>query len=146
MEGAQVDFENARWKSKAGTSSTWSWGPVAKNMIQAFFFDLQRVRGRRSRPDSTEVFRAGKAVVLGAGMMGAGIAYVCARAGIAVALKDVSVELAERGKDYSRALVADAVERGRLRRGEADAEGKPTPCWRRSPRSSTPQTRLERTS
>jgi 3-hydroxyacyl-CoA dehydrogenase / enoyl-CoA hydratase / 3-hydroxybutyryl-CoA epimerase len=120
VEGAQVDFENAI-EIEGRYFVDLVTGQVAKNMIQAFFFDLQRVRGERGRPDSREVFRAGKAVVLGAGMMGAGIAYVCAKAGIPVALKDVSLELAERGKDYSRALVGGAVERGRLSREEADA-------------------------
>jgi 3-hydroxyacyl-CoA dehydrogenase/enoyl-CoA hydratase/3-hydroxybutyryl-CoA epimerase len=52
-------------------------------------------------------------VVLGAGMMGAAIAYVCAKAGIEVVLKDVSAEGAEKGKGYSQKLVAKAIERGR---------------------------------
>ena len=120
VEGAQVDFENAM-EIEGRYFVDLVVGSVAKNMIQAFFFDLQRVRGKRSRPNSSEVFRARKAVVLGAGMMGAGIAYVCAKAGIAVALKDVSLGAAERGKDYSRGLVGKAVERGRLSRDEADA-------------------------
>ena len=59
--------------------------------------------------------------MLGAGMMGAGIAYVCAKAGIPVALKDVSLEAAERGKDYSRALVGKAVERGGLSPEQGEA-------------------------
>jgi 3-hydroxyacyl-CoA dehydrogenase/enoyl-CoA hydratase/3-hydroxybutyryl-CoA epimerase len=55
------------------------------------------------------VARAG---VLGAGMMGAAIAYVCARAGIEIVLKDVSVEAADNGKAYARALLEKAVKRG----------------------------------
>jgi len=61
-----------------------------------------------------ERFQATKVAVLGAGMMGAGIAYSCARAGMQVVLKDVSAEAAERGKAYSQKLNAKAVERGRL--------------------------------
>ena len=58
-------------------------------MIQAFFFDLQTINGGGSRPDGigkTPITRIG---VLGAGMMGAGIAYVSAKAGYDVVLKDV---------------------------------------------------------
>jgi 3-hydroxyacyl-CoA dehydrogenase/enoyl-CoA hydratase/3-hydroxybutyryl-CoA epimerase len=82
-------------------------------MIQAFFFDLQRVNGDRGRPEGLEPFRATKVVVLGAGMMGAAIAYVCAKAGIEVVLKDVDQAAAERGKAYSQGLVEKAVQRGR---------------------------------
>jgi 3-hydroxyacyl-CoA dehydrogenase/enoyl-CoA hydratase/3-hydroxybutyryl-CoA epimerase len=120
VEGAQVDFDNAieiegRYFVDLVTSQ------VAKNMIQAFFFDLQHVNGERERPDTIEPFTAKKMVVLGAGMMGAAISYVCARAGIEVVLKDVSLEAAERGKAYSSTLVEKAVERGRSTREEADA-------------------------
>ena len=120
VEGAQVDFEGAlaietRYFVQLAT------GQVAKNMIQAFFFDLQRVNGERGRSADAEAHTAGKVVVLGAGMMGAAIAYVCAKAGIEVVLKDVSLEAAERGKGYSVKLVTKAVERGRSTQAEADA-------------------------
>ena len=112
VEGAQVDFDNAI-EIEGRYFVDLVTGGVAKNMIQAFFFDLQRVNGARGRPEEIETFQARKAVVLGAGMMGAAIAYVCAKAGIDVVLKDVSLEAAERGKGYSERLVAKAVERGR---------------------------------
>ncbi len=108
VEGAQVDFDSAieiegRYFVDLVTSQ------VAKNMIQAFFFDMQRATGSRGRPDGIETFKPSKMVVLGAGMMGAAIAYVCAKAGIEVVLKDVSLEAAQNGKGYSEKLVAKAV-------------------------------------
>jgi 3-hydroxyacyl-CoA dehydrogenase/enoyl-CoA hydratase/3-hydroxybutyryl-CoA epimerase len=120
VEGAQVDFDNAI-EIEGRYFVDLVTGQVAKNMIQAFFFDLQRVNGKRGRPDDVETFRAKKVVVLGAGMMGAAIAYVCARSGIEVVLKDVSAEAAQRGKGYSEKLVAKAVERGRSSQADADA-------------------------
>jgi len=120
VEGAQTDFDNAI-EIEGRYFVDLVCGQVSKNMIQAFFFDLQQVNGDRGRPDGIEPFSSSKAVVLGAGMMGAGIAYVCAKAGIEVVLKDVSQEAAENGKAYSEKLVAKGVERGKVsaEKGEA---------------------------
>lgn len=120
VEGAQVDFETAlvvesRYFTELVT------GQTAKNMIQAFFFDLRAVNAGRSRPQGVEPRTVRRAAVLGAGMMGAGIAYACAKAGIEVILKDVTVEAAAKGKAYSEKLCAKAVERGRTTREKADA-------------------------
>jgi 3-hydroxyacyl-CoA dehydrogenase/enoyl-CoA hydratase/3-hydroxybutyryl-CoA epimerase len=120
VESAQLDIDNAfevegRYFVDLVTSQ------VAKNMIQAFFFDLQAVNGSRGRSEEIEPFEARKVAVLGAGMMGAAIAYVCAKAGIEAVLKDVSLEAAERGKGYSVKLVEKAVERGRSSREDGDA-------------------------
>ena len=112
VEGAQVDFDSAL-EIEGRYFVDLVTGQVAKNMIQAFFFDLQQVNGDRGRPEGIEPFQAKKVVVLGAGMMGAAIAYVCAKAGIEVVLKDVSQEAADKGKAYSETLVAKAIERGR---------------------------------
>jgi len=120
VEGAQVDFDNAS-EIEGRYFVDLVTGQVAKNMIQAFFFDLQRATGARGRPDEVEVFAPKKMVVLGAGMMGAAIAYVSAKAGVEVVLKDVSQEAAERGKGYSEKLVAKAVERGRQSKEDGDA-------------------------
>jgi 3-hydroxyacyl-CoA dehydrogenase/enoyl-CoA hydratase/3-hydroxybutyryl-CoA epimerase len=119
VEGAQVDFDTAS-EIETRYFVDLVTGQVAKNMIQAFFFDLNRVNGSRGRPEDVETFQPRKAVILGAGMMGAGIAYVAAKSGIEVVLKDVSLEAAERGKGYSQALVAKAVERGRSTQAQAD--------------------------
>jgi 3-hydroxyacyl-CoA dehydrogenase/enoyl-CoA hydratase/3-hydroxybutyryl-CoA epimerase len=101
VEGAQVDFDTAI-EIEGRYFTSLATGQVAKNMIQAFFFDIARVNGKRGRPDDIETFTSKKVVVLGAGMMGAAIAYVSAKAGIEVVLKDVSLEAAERGKGYSK--------------------------------------------
>lgn len=88
--------------------------PQSKNMTQAFFFDLQAINKGGSRPADVEQRLGEKVAVLGAGMMGAGIAYQCAKVGMEVVLKDVDLDNAERGKDYSRRLVEKGVERGRV--------------------------------
>ena len=80
VEGAMVDIDTAlRIESRYLTSLMV--GQNAKNMIQAFFFDLQAINAGKLRPEGFETFRATKVAVLGAGMMGAGIAYSCARVG-----------------------------------------------------------------
>ncbi|MBM9459875.1 enoyl-CoA hydratase/isomerase family protein [Nocardioides sp. zg-536] len=112
VEGANVDFDTAsRIESRYFTSLVV--GQNAKNMIQAFFLDLQAINSGSLRPEGFERYQAKKAVVLGAGMMGAGIAYVLAKAGVEVVLKDVSVENAERGKSYSTTILDKAISRGR---------------------------------
>ncbi|MHA4773966.1 3-hydroxyacyl-CoA dehydrogenase NAD-binding domain-containing protein [Streptomyces sp. MSC1_001] len=120
VEGSQVDFETALTiESRYFTELVV--GRTAKNMIQAFFFDLQAVNSGASRPKDVARGQVRKVAVLGAGMMGAGIAYSCARAGIEVVLKDVSAESAAKGKAYSEALCAKAVSRGRTTQDKADA-------------------------
>ncbi|RKQ91158.1 short chain enoyl-CoA hydratase /3-hydroxyacyl-CoA dehydrogenase [Solirubrobacter pauli] len=119
VEGAQVGFDVAleiegRYFVDLVTSQ------VAKNMIQAFFFDLQAVQGSRGRPESLEPTAVKKVVILGAGMMGAAIAYVSAKAGIEVVLKDVSLEAAQKGKGYSEKLVAKGIERGKTTQEKGD--------------------------
>jgi 3-hydroxyacyl-CoA dehydrogenase / enoyl-CoA hydratase / 3-hydroxybutyryl-CoA epimerase len=112
VEGAQVDFDTAsRIESRYFTQLVT--GQVAKNMIQAFFLDLQHINGGGSRPDGIESVKIHKIGVLGAGMMGAGIAYVSAKAGYEVVLKDVSIEAAQKGKGYAEKLEAKALQRGK---------------------------------
>ena len=120
VEGAQVDFDSAI-EIEGRYFVDLATGQVAKNMIQAFFFDLQQVNGSRGRPADAETHEVKKVVVLGAGMMGAAIAYVCAKVGIEVVLKDVTQEAADRGKGYSKALVDKAISRGRSTQEKGDA-------------------------
>lgn len=120
VESTQVDFDTAIDIETRYFVSLVT-GQVAKNMTKAFFFDLQKINGGGSRPAGFAAYRAKRVGVLGAGMMGAGIAHVCARAGIDVVLKDVSMEAAEKGKNHSKGLVDKAVGRGRMTREAADA-------------------------
>jgi 3-hydroxyacyl-CoA dehydrogenase/enoyl-CoA hydratase/3-hydroxybutyryl-CoA epimerase len=120
VEGAQVDIDTA-FEIEGRYFVDLVTGQVAKNMIQAFFFDMQAVNGARGRAKDRESWAATKVVVLGAGMMGAGIAYQCAKSGIEVVLKDVSQEAADRGKGYSEKLVAKGIERGKVTQEKGDA-------------------------
>ncbi|ORT54114.1 3-hydroxyacyl-CoA dehydrogenase NAD-binding domain-containing protein [Streptomyces sp. CB03238] len=120
VEGSQVDFETAL-TIEARYFTELVTGQTAKNMIQAFFFDLQAVNSGASRPQGIEPRTVRKVAVLGAGMMGAGIAYSCAKAGIDVVLKDVSAEAAEKGKAYSVKLLDKALARGRTTEAKRDA-------------------------
>jgi len=113
VEGAQVDFDNGslietRYFAELAT------GQVAKNMTGTFWFQLNAINAGGSRPQGVERETFKKVGVLGAGMMGAGIAYSTATRGIEVVLKDVSVENAEKGKSYSEKLLAKKVSRGRM--------------------------------
>ncbi|QCB49272.1 3-hydroxyacyl-CoA dehydrogenase [Rhodococcus sp. PAMC28707] len=120
VEGAQVDFDNASTiESRYFTELVT--GQISKNMIQAFFFDIQAINAGKSRPDGIEKTKFTKVAVLGAGMMGAGIAYVCAKAGIDVVLKDVAIESAQKGKAYSEAIEAKALSRGKTTQEKSDA-------------------------
>lgn len=112
VEGSQVDVDTA-FVIEARYFTELVGGQTAKNMIQALFFDMQAVNSGASRPASVPERPVRKVAVLGAGMMGAGIAYSCAKAGLEVLLKDVSIEAAERGKAYSAGLLDKAVARGR---------------------------------
>ena len=113
VEGASTDFDTAS-RVESRYLTTLIVGQNFKNMTQAFFFDLQAINAGKFRPEGVEKFRATKVAVLGAGMMGAGIAYSCARAGMQVVLKDVTAEAAAKGKSYSEKLNAKGIERGRL--------------------------------
>ncbi|MBV9844435.1 MAG: enoyl-CoA hydratase/isomerase family protein [Kutzneria sp.] len=128
VEGSQVDVDTAL-RIESRYMVELATGQTAKNMIKAFFFDLQHINRGGSRPKDVPPFSAKKVAVLGAGMMGAGIAYSCARAGMDVVLKDVSVAAAERGKEYSVGLLDASVRRGKLtedKRAEILAKITPT--------------------
>ncbi|NYI89688.1 3-hydroxyacyl-CoA dehydrogenase/enoyl-CoA hydratase/3-hydroxybutyryl-CoA epimerase [Amycolatopsis endophytica] len=120
VEGALVDVETAT-QIETRYFVSLATGQVAKNMTKAFFFDLQHINSGGSRPDGYDKYKAQKVGVLGAGMMGAAIAYVSAKAGIDVVLKDVSQEAAEKGKGYAVKLEEKALSRGKTTKEKSDA-------------------------
>ncbi|MEG9224533.1 3-hydroxyacyl-CoA dehydrogenase NAD-binding domain-containing protein [Aeromicrobium sp. Sec7.5] len=113
VEGAQVDFDTAS-RIESRYLVELIVGQQFKNMTQAFFFDLSAINAGKSRPEGVEKKLPEKVAVIGAGMMGAGIAYVTAQAGIEVVLKDISLEAAEKGKSYSEKILDKAVSRGKI--------------------------------
>jgi len=120
VEGTQVDLETAlriesRYLAKLMT------GTNAKAMINTFFFNLNAIKSGQSRPAGVPKFRPNKVGILGAGMMGAGIAYAQASRGIATVLKDVSRDKAEAGKAYSAKITTPRVEKGRMTAAEQSA-------------------------
>lgn len=111
-EGLQVNMDRAipieaRYFVKVATSRE------AKNLIGVMFLGKNEADKGASHPKNIPATDVKKLGILGAGFMGAGIAYVSAMAGIEVVLKDVSIEAAEKGKDYSRGLVQKGIERGK---------------------------------
>lgn len=113
VEGAQVDVDTAL-RIETRYFNQLTTGQVAKNMIGTFWFGLNAIKAGGSRPQGIAPWQAKKVGVLGAGMMGSGIAYSCAMKGIAVVLKDVSQEAADKGKSYSQKLLEKRVSRGRM--------------------------------
>lgn len=95
--------------------------PEAKAMIRSLFLSMQALGKGASRPAGIAKYELNKVAVIGAGLMGAGIAYEQARAGIETVLVDVSMENAEKGKDYSRKLVEKGVKRGKLTEEKGEA-------------------------
>ncbi|WP_274630142.1 3-hydroxyacyl-CoA dehydrogenase NAD-binding domain-containing protein [Arvimicrobium flavum] len=87
----------------------------AAAMIRSLFVSLQELNKGARRPAEVPATKFTKIGVLGAGFMGAGIAYVTAKAGIPVVLLDRDMELAEKGKAHSDTLVSDAIKKGRAK-------------------------------
>ncbi|MGY2231497.1 enoyl-CoA hydratase/isomerase family protein [Pseudomonas tolaasii] len=113
VEGAQVDFDTAQLIETRYFTELVT-GQVAKNMIGTFWFQLNEINAGGSRPKGFAPYVTRKVGVLGAGMMGAGIAYVSASAGVEVVLKDIDSAAAEKGKAHSAALLDKKVSRGQL--------------------------------
>jgi 3-hydroxyacyl-CoA dehydrogenase/enoyl-CoA hydratase/3-hydroxybutyryl-CoA epimerase len=113
VEGLQVDLDTAlRIESRA--LARLITGRNARAMINTFFFNLNAIKSGQSRPGKAPRFKPAKVGILGAGMMGAGIAFAQASRGLATVLKDVGQEQAERGKGYSAKISQARVAKGRM--------------------------------
>jgi 3-hydroxyacyl-CoA dehydrogenase/enoyl-CoA hydratase/3-hydroxybutyryl-CoA epimerase len=113
VEGAMVDYDTAtRIESRKLAKTMVS--QTTKNMVTAFFFNMNAIKSGKSRPKDVPRWKPAKVGVLGAGMMGAGIAHAAASRGIACVLKDVSVDKARAGFEAVRKITAPLVVKGRL--------------------------------
>jgi 3-hydroxyacyl-CoA dehydrogenase/enoyl-CoA hydratase/3-hydroxybutyryl-CoA epimerase len=92
----------------------------ARSMIRSLFVSMQELGKGARRPHGIPVTKFTKIGIVGAGFMGAAVAYVTARAGIPVVLLDRDQEAADKGKAHSEALVKDAVAKGRSTKEEGD--------------------------
>ncbi|MDP2062007.1 MAG: 3-hydroxyacyl-CoA dehydrogenase NAD-binding domain-containing protein [Phaeovulum sp.] len=111
-EGALVPFDTAL-KIEARWFTNVMMNPSSGAMIRSLFINKEALEKGANRPRVPDQ-SVQKLGVLGAGMMGAGIAYVAAQAGISVVLIDASQEAADKGKGYSEALLEKAVQRRKL--------------------------------
>ncbi len=119
VEGAQVDFDTAsriesRYFAQLGS------GQVSRNMISAFWKQLNQIKKGQSRPQNVPPQPTQKVGVLGAGLMGHGITYVSAAAGMEVVMTDRDQEAADSGKERIAAILTQQVERGRLTQDKAE--------------------------
>lgn len=112
FEGCLTDIDNGL-KIESRYFVACALSDVSTNMINTLWTQLNNIKKGQSRPEGFERSKVSKVGILGAGMMGAGIAYVSAKAGMQVVLLDTSIEGAEKGKNYSTKLLDKAISRGR---------------------------------
>ena len=113
VEGLQVDLPTA-YRIESRYLAKLMTGVNARSMINTFFFNMNAIKSGQSRPGTSAKYKPAKVGLLGAGMMGAGIAYAQASRGIATVLKDVSQEKADLGKSYSAKLTQARLDKGRM--------------------------------
>ena len=119
-EGCLLDIDNAlQVESRYFAACIVS--QVSKNMIGTLWYQLNAIKKGQSRPKDVPAGKVKKVGILGAGMMGAGIAYVSAKVGIDVVLLDATQEGAEKGKAHSQGLLDKALSRGKTTPDKRDA-------------------------
>jgi len=112
VNSMRIDYDAALRMESRGIVALMTT-PECKAAISTFFFGMQAIKSGKVRPEGPQ-WQASAAAVLGAGMMGSGIAYAHAKAGLTTALKDTEMARAEKGKGYSEALCDKAIKRGRM--------------------------------
>ncbi len=112
-EGCQVPFD-ASLEIEARYFTELLLSDQAKAMIRTFFVALQDANKLKNRPQGVDKKKFQKIGILGAGMMGAGIAYAAAISGIQVVLLDSTQTAADKGKAYSDELLKKRVARGKM--------------------------------
>jgi 3-hydroxyacyl-CoA dehydrogenase / enoyl-CoA hydratase / 3-hydroxybutyryl-CoA epimerase len=120
FEGGLMDIDNAL-DVESRYFAACAMSRESRNMIHTLWYELNALKKGASRPSGVPQAAVKKLGVLGAGMMGAGIAYVSAKAGIDVVLLDTTQALADKGKVYSQDLLDKAVKKGRSTAGKRDA-------------------------
>ncbi len=119
-EGLQLPFDRAlEIESKYFVKTLAT--PQAQNMLRSLFLSMQDLNKGARRPKGVDKDKIESLAVIGAGFMGAGIAYVAAKAGVKVVLLDTSQDNADKGKAHSETLVGKAVSRGKMSQDKADA-------------------------
>lgn len=118
-EGAGVDFDAAA-KIESRYFTALLGGKHCMNLTKVFWYDLNRVKNGASRPKGFGRFRAREIGIIGAGKMGSGIAYVAAMEGMDVILKDMSVSIAQQGKNYAQRQLNKLVRTGKMTRAQAN--------------------------
>ena len=120
FEGGLLDFDNAS-VVESRYFAACAMSVESRNMTNTLWYQLNAIKKGASRPVGVPASKVTKLGILGAGMMGAGVANVSAKVGIEVVLLDTTQEAADRGKAYSQGLLDKAVKRGRSTPDQRDA-------------------------
>ena len=113
VEGAQVDFDTAM-RIESRYLAGLMVNPVARNMVNTFFFNMNAIKSGQSRPRDVPRYKPAKVGILGAGMMGAGIAYALTLSGLSVHVVETDAAGEARAQANLDKLIAQGVDRGSI--------------------------------